>query len=103
MSALPAPSGRKDATSVHRNGLAHRKATADNKAASTALPMERSKELRIAARSPLHDAQRAERDGKKDRDADQRRGRRLAVVEVLVRRLEDVIEQEVGGVRGSAA
>src|SRR5262249_12079019 len=97
MSALPAPSGRNEATSVHTNGLAPRKATAQRSAVATA-GHRRFSSLAMAARSAFHDPEGTEGDGEQDRHADQRRRSGLAVVEILVRRLEDVIEQQVGGI-----
>src|SRR5438309_1404897 len=99
MPALPALSGRNEASSVHRNGAAHRKATAESSAATRAgQTCLSSRTLRISARSAFHDPERAERDGEQHRHADQGGGGSLANLEVFVGRLENVIEQQVGGI-----
>src|SRR5260370_35113484 len=108
MSALPALSGRNEATRVHRNGVDHRKATAESRATMTAAQRRRSRRtagfqarlllfimsgpggprsggsLSIAARSAFHDPERAERDGQQDRHAAQ--GAPAARAECVVRR-----------------
>src|SRR5688572_10243396 len=98
MPALPAPSGRNAATNVHRKGAAQTKAMAHTSATSSIAAMPRS---RRTATSPFHGADRAQRDREQDRDAHDGGGRGLAVAEILVRFLEDVIEQQVGGIARS--
>src|SRR6267378_969420 len=98
MSRLPPVSGLKAATSIHRNGVVHTKATLQSSAAlpSCAGCQRMSRLLCGMIGAAFETLEADERQRQQDGDADHRRRRRLARVVEFVGVLVDVIEQEIG-------
>src|ERR1700676_2613159 len=97
MSRLPPVSGRKAATSIHRNGVVHTKATVQS---SAALPSCAGRQpasgLLWRMSGPAFEAlETGERQRQQYGDADHRCRRRLASVVKFIGVLIDVIEQEI--------
>src|SRR5471030_1072497 len=87
MSRLPPVSGRKAATSIHRNGVVQTRATAQSRATAPirALRPAIGRDLSaMAGPAALEPLQPGERQRQQDGDADHRRRRRLAGVVELV-------------------
>src|SRR5215471_11318557 len=100
MSSAPVLSGRSEATTIQRNGADHRNAIAPIAPAPSATTTGPNL-IRMAA-IPLEDTDPDGGDHEQRHQGHHRGGGGLAAVVQLGRGLEDVKQQEVGGVVGPA-